>query len=471
MRKELKTRTERLMQVVGSLTRKTSVTNDMILNGNVETSCFELQENIVTKYIQCDLESIKQFQQKCSTLDLTIARVFEKRLIVYKDDDLHQFLGYMRAKYPQYGHKFDRIIVNHEINIDPLLFTFQLALPIFDDQIRSCQPQSKETLQYEERELEKLITKSSATFYNLLLVDKNGDVGKKARYNDGNSTPKPSHMKSMIFSTPPISYQALHRSERFVVCPKRISLMDDLGMKRNAATTNASASGVSASKLSAISENLILVTPVRNSSLKSIPATQSPLHNDKLDPLQLLHSMAIKPKARRINRKFLSSSLVQLKWPETKPDESNNELKIINEVPNFSSTLNGSIAELSDNISTNLMESRPQDNSHNQALARNISYNASPIALNSSDNIYDTKLKLTKTPSIRQQYTSLDEDGLNSLNVHRSPSGRIKSRYNLEGGERGDLIVSSLSAGKEEKDLVRKNLFFCVHFVFFLFKK
>lgn len=434
------------MQVVENLTRNTSISNEMLLSGNIEKSCYEFQENIVNKHIQCDLEALKRFQQNCNALDSTIGRVFEKRLVVYKDDNLHQFLGYMRTKHPQYGHKFDRIIVNHEINIDPLLFTFQLALPVFCDQIISCQPQTKQTLQYEEKELEKLVTKTSATFYNLLLVDKNDDAGKKLRYNDGNSTPKESQMKSMIFTTPPISYHAIHRSERFVVCPKRISLMDDFGIKRNATTANASMGGASGTKLTAISENVILVTPIRKSSVSSIVASLSPLHNDKFDPLHVLHSMANKQKTRRTNRKFLSSSLTQLKWPETKPDESNTELKIINEVPNFSSTLNCSIGELSANISTNLIESQSQD-SHDVHTTANISCNTSPNASNAADKM---KSKLTKPPLIRPHYAAVEEDELTSLNVHRSPSGRIHSRYKTECGERVDLLKASSSLAEKE---------------------
>lgn len=390
--KELSLRTKRMMQVVENLTARLPFTNDMILSGMVERHCFDMQQSIVTEYIKPDLMAVKEFQRQCASLESIIDKVFEKRTITYNEGDINRFVGYMREKYPEYSQKFHKIVSNCEINVDNLFFTFELAIPMILDYVSSYQPRSMVTLKYEQRETEQLLMEASATYYNVLKLEQNINFRQEMMSAARARSPKVSHMQALILATPPMNYSAVQSSERIAVGPKRISLSENFSGKRN--QPNAT------SKLSAIAENVVLMTPVCRSS-SSANTTGSPLcMNQTIDPIQMLRSIDKKKKNRKLNRKYLSSSLAQLKWPS---DDTANTMTnhLISPANEFSSTLNETIA----GMDTTAMVTQPQSSI------------ASPC--------YTSNQR-----SIRQHYTSFDDDEFNAPHMHRSPSGRIDARHN-----------------------------------------
>lgn len=398
--------------IIDDVTGNTTISSQMILSGVFESYCEDFQKSVIEKDIRVDLKTVKQFQEQCSILETAVSKVFEKREVEYKDEEIDQFLNEMRSQFPEYGYKFDKVILNHEIHIDRLLFTFDLALPMIMNRLTSFRPRSMETLQYEASGIEKLALKVSNTFFNLLMIDKR-IKGEEGELNTGVTTmSKPTQMKTKILATPPISFNALQRTERLAIQPKRISLIDDNGLN------NRSISGhnTMATKLTAINEDSILVTPLGLKSAKKFPLWPAP---DKLDPIKMLRTMKKQKKVRPPLRdpKFLSSTLSQLKWHEPQIGDAN-ESKISG-LPVLSSTL---IPGTPDAPGAECLDGP-------QATSSQLSTSTSP-AFNSSDTIYDVKPNSVKCTSIKHRYATLDEREINTTGLHMSPSGRIDSLFN-----------------------------------------
>lgn len=399
-----------MSQVVDKLISGLSLTHDIIVSGQFEQHCFAFQSNIVTTQIQPDIQRIKSFQRQCATLESLIDKVFEKRTITYRDDEIYRFVSYMRRQFPEFGYKFDKIVANREINVDHLFFTFELASPMIVEHVMAQPQRNVASLKYELGAVERLAQRSSATYYNLLKVERSVSLRHEGlldieRKRNIARTPRASQLQSMMLATPPMHYHAVQSAQRIPVCPRRISLSENIGGKRT--------DGVS--KLTAISENLVLLTPVHRPS--STPnTTVSPLRiGDAFDPTQILRSLEKKKKNRRPPRKFLSSSLARLKWP-------------------------------ADNVANSTVDS------NHPAATMDFSSTLNETSASEANGVADTTVTITGTPpsskatahlkrlSIRQHYKSLDGEEINSSYKHRSPSGRIDALYNKHDCDTNNLV-------------------------------
>lgn len=405
--KELSLRTSKMRQLIDKLTNGTDAGTELILDGSFERQCFDFQKHIVDMEIQPDLKKVKDFQQKCAKLESSIEKVFEKRTITYNEDAIYRFAAHMQYKYPELGNQFNRIIANREVIVDNLFVSFELIVPMIVEHVLACQPRSLASLKYELTAIDKLSQRVTSTYYNLMRVERLvGDRYERSNHRKEPHTPRASHLQSMILATPPMHYHAVQSAQRIPLCPKRISLSDNMANKRNQNQTTGGAS-----KLSVISENMILLTPVQKSS--STPnTTLSPMRTvgDPLNPLYLMQVLEQKKQKRRAPRKFLSSSLAQLKWSADETYHTNVAVtpQQIPDTPNFSSTLNE--------------PSTYYDGNH-LVVASDTNTHVSPVAEKSSNN----------RRNIRSNYNkSLNVSEIIEPQTHRSPSGRIDARYNNE---------------------------------------
>lgn len=436
-----------MKSLIDELTKKTSISSEMILNGAFETHCQKAHETTVENSIKLDLQLVKSFQEKCKGLEASIAKVFQKRTIEYKEEEIDRFLNFMRKTYPQHSFMFDKVIVNHQINVDNLFFTFELAIPLLLNHIATFQPPNMDILKYEAIGLDKLVTKASTIFNRLMMFDKQmaltlqEDEEKMIENGDGSLSATTSHLKTLFLATPPISYNALQRSRQLTICPKRISLMEDHGIGRNPGPSTGS-------KLSAISENLILTTPVssKTSSAKNVNHTMSPVGtSSKLDPLAMLRTIEKRNSKSRqplnANKRFLSSSLTQLKWQEQKTDETFNELKS-NLQPEFSSTL----ISATPSVPTDTLQ---------------LSYTSPAPDLSAT--VEDTKTAFRKHRAV-MQHLEYEERDKGPRDVHKSPSGRMDALYSSECDKKNLIKFKSYASRAQAIDKIevsRISVLFC----------
>lgn len=357
---------------------------------------------------------MKSFKDNTEMLDSRIARILETQTINYDIDDFNKFMVHMQKLQPTHYEDINKIVKNHQINLDKLFLTFDLALPLILSSVASFKPKSVDVLKFEIDGIEKLALTTNAMFHKVNVYDRklinyartDQDVfAEKMCNTTEQAATRNSHIKSLILATPPISYNAIKRTENAAQRAKRISMMEDHIVNVNKQT------GQTGKSLGTISEHLALMTPARVRSSNIHNTSLSPLRTgskNKLDPLVMLRTIEKKDKFRQ---PLGLKAKAQLKKDKQKPNET--MPNIIVTIPNFSSTI----------INTS------KDKCEQSVLSNLQSTISSPLR--------DITEQLNSTPSLTGRQSLLQhfasfEKSESDLDVKRSPSGRIEGRFSVE---------------------------------------
>lgn len=414
---ELKEKTLKIRITLDKLIENTSITSKNILHQNFNGNWKHVQNDIAENGIKPDLKHLKSFRLNCERLESKIGELFKKQTLTIDTGGLDRFTSGIEKLYPLQYRKLDKGIANHQFNLDQMLIAFGLALPLMMNQIQSYKPPNMDVLRYEANGIGKLTLSTKAIFQKVIVFDM--QMHSIIEHFDKIAEPKAiqdkvtHNMKTMILSTPPISYNALKRTENANVCSKRISLMGSQFLPRNIP------SNLSRRPLNSILENTmsrIDIKPNINTFLS--PNQNANLPRNKLDPLNMLKTIEKKDKFRQPNNRPKISEY-QLKFAQNqKPNET---IPTVLQPPKFSSTF---IQQNRNNESGNRIGG---DDTVNQ-----ISLNHTSSSLGNANNSNISINIIKRRHSLMQHFSSFDGCEMNTQYVNRSPSGRIEALIKTE---------------------------------------
>ncbi|XP_031630154.1 augmin complex subunit dgt6-like [Contarinia nasturtii] len=401
---QLKIKTDALHQLLKTVTINTNITPDNILHDKFTESWEHVQNDIIERGIQPDVERVTKFQNDCQKLEEKIDAIFEQQTIKFDRNALAAFSAHMQKQYPQLFHKFASIVENGHINLDHMLQALPLAIPSMLQLIESHKPRSVDAMAYESNRLRKISQKADEVLQRTLQLCEPTDCERKDHYSDIIVTPRFENIQSMILSTPTISHDAVQRAEGAAMKTKRLSLFDDVPYLRPA---------TSVMSVAPKTHNSILEESIRSGHKQFLSPTClfSKESKTKLDPMSILRSLTkkekkdknangnLKPKSMNLGLRFGLGGV-----GSNRPHELSKINDTMLSVPDFSSTLLNQSNEIKDTL-LNVNEQI------NTSLAKSIDKNGhSAITNNRKRNSFLTG----------DIFENSDRD------INSSPSGRIE---------------------------------------------
>lgn len=399
----MKEKTERLHKLLQKVTVNTNIKPENILHDKFTESWENVQNDIIDKGIQPDIERFMRFQNNCEILEEKVNSIFNQQTIKFDQHALARFSTEMQKQYPQMYHQLATIVDNGRINLDHILQALPLAIPSMLQAIESHKPRSLEAMAYESNRLKKISHKADELLQKTLQLSAPNDAEKKEiNFHDIQVAPQFESIQSMILSTPTISHDAIRRAECAAMQSKRISLLEDTYQLRSTiSTVNLTSKPLNSIMEESMSGQKQFLSPQRLFS-KELKA--------KLDPLAMLHSITKKEKKEKhlSNGNFkLKTMNFGLRFGQACSQHDNSKANdTILSVPDFSSTLL--------NQSNDIRDTQHSVNEQiNQSLARSADKNV-------------RKMRSLLAISVHEQS---DRD------INSSPSGRIEplviSKLNL----------------------------------------
>lgn len=433
---DLKLKTIALTALSENVVRCGKIDSKISLDNIFITKWIEIQKNFTHKELKHDMLRITRFQHNSEMLESRISALLETKVINWDMDNFSKFMVHIQKIHPNHYEEINKIVKNHQINLDKLCLIFDLTLPMILNYVTLFKPKSTDVLRYEINGIEKLANNTNGIFQKVMIYNQkitahiisDQDIFIENNFNSQDHTPaKNFHIKSLILATPPISYDAVQRSENAAFRGKRISIIEDMIGRQGPPIGNSK-------QLSTISENSLLVTPAkaRSNNLNSLISPLRSANKNRLDPLLTLRTIQKKDKFRQ---PLGFKTKTQLKKNKDKVNET--MPNIIVSKPNFSSTI--------------INSSKEKIEDDNQSVLNSMM--TSPLA-----DITDQQLNSTGTfvgkHSLLQHFASFEK---NESSVNRSPSGRIEGRFSTE--FECTVIASSVIKSCDKKKV--KILFFC----------
>lgn len=397
-------KTRELNTILDKAIANTNFTAANILVDEFLDSWMDVQSNIVENAIQPSIIQINTFYKLCEQLLSHIQTIFNSEKANYNAADLDAFIVNMQSMSPQNSQQILKIVSNGQLRIDRLLIAFQLAIPAMIQSIQSSRTRSMDVLSYESVYMHDLSHVASGIFQKALQLNitskadcSKHDVTTEQLVQSSMST----NFKSLILSTPPITYDAAKRLARLAIQTKRISLMDAEPIHMRATPMLRSIDEQSTHASNTINSTLANRNVFRAPFLPNAP---NETINKRLDPMRAL---------RAVNRKPNIGSPKRTKRPKSGHLDnlfSHQSNDTTMSIPDFSSTLIANEIKCnSHNISDHINMSMAKALS-TPTRAPNIDY-VSPIVAT------DHHIRRTQIASMRQSLTA---------DMNLSPSGHIE---------------------------------------------
>lgn len=408
---QIKTKTEKLYKLLENVIANTSITPQNILIDKFAERWEELHNDIMERGVEPDMQRLMRFQDDCHKLEEKIGAIFEQHSLKFDENALATFSMEMRKLHPEQQHQqISNIVENGRINLENLLQTFRLALPLIQQSIACYKPRSIEAMTYESNQLQKLSQKSNDLLQRILKINSESINVEQSPAKLGPTycvAPAFEHIQSMILTTPTISHDIIRRAECAAIQSKRLSLLEDAYQSRPTMLFH------NARPLNAISEESRNNSQCVDQKLFASPArlTNNKESKSKLDPMAMLSTISKKMKME----KHVASSAFR-------PRAMNFGLQTGNGILECSRT-NDTILSVPDFSSTLLNQSTSHDQSKSEQKIRSF-MNNSDHDLNSSPSgrlepLVSSKIQCSGVKPIKE----LDEKDWNEQIV----SCRIKS--------------------------------------------
>lgn len=399
-------KTRLLQEVLDKCVASTSITSENILCDDFLSNWEHVQTDVIVNIIKPSVDRTLSLAKMCDQLVNQIHSSFDSEKVAYTTSDLCAFGVNMQSKQPQYYQQMSEIVTNGQLRMDRLLHAFRLAAPLMLRSIGMQRARSLDVLLYESRYMQELSLLVSSVLQKAFQLSVASETGCAERCMASDSLVRQSmviDLKSLILSTPPVTYDASKRQTKSAIHTKRISLMDaapvqmrSIPMLRPIAEQPSRAGGDADATLTAGSAFRAPATPT---SAASEPTTS------RLDPLRML---------RNVHRTGLTGSPKRVRQTLQRSNDlsasvcsRSNETGI--SVPDFSSTL----------IGTHVND-KPYDlsNQINLSIAKAL---GSPVCAASAE---------FASPSgilSRMRHVQLDSTLRSGMtNISLSPSGRIE---------------------------------------------
>lgn len=294
---QIKAKTEKLYKLLVSVIANTSITPQNILSDKFAERWQELHNDIIERGVEPEMQRLMQFQDDCHKLEEKIGAIFEQHTLKFDENALATFSMEMRKLHPQQQQQVSNIVENGRINLDNLLQTFRLALPMIQQSIACYKPRSIEAMTYESNQLQKLSQKSNDLLQRILQINESINVEQSPAKLGPTYCVAPAfeHIQSMILTTPTISHDIIRRAECAAIQSKRLSLLEDAYQSRptmlfhNARPLN-SISEESRNNSQCIDQKRF-ASPARLANIKE--------SKSKLDPMAMLSTISKKQKMEK----------------------------------------------------------------------------------------------------------------------------------------------------------------------------
>lgn len=411
MKTDIKKRTQNLMELLKNLTANTNITPNDILNDNLNEKWEETQQDVIEFGVKPDMQKIVKFQKECDRFEEKICEIFKQQTVIFDVDNLNSFSMRMQQMFPQYADQMSSLVMNGRINMDNMFLAFQLAAPVILQSIEMFKPISAEALLYESQCLGQLQQKLIELLQQATQSIELNEAGAiESGEGEIRRTEISENIRSLILSTPTISYDAIKRSEKAGLQPKRISLIENANYLRSDSNIMVKPR-IGARPLVSILEASMAVGQTSSLSLPNASMTKN-----KFDPLKLMQSIK---KRGRIQPKTNVKAVHRLHFGLMDETRSNDTVL---SVPEFSSTLLEHSTDL-----------------------QNHSFGRLSTASDENGNANDNRIPVLNSPSmnpgmkrsLRSQFGN-ENDG---YSVNRSPSGCIEP---LVASERSRPTIASL---------------------------
>lgn len=332
----------------------TNITRENILCDEFLDSWTDVQLNIIENAIEPSIMEVHTFQTKCDQLVNHIQTAFNSEKAMFNATDLNAFAVNMQSLEPQYYQHMAQIQSNGQLRMDRLLQAFRLAVPFMMRSVETQKTRSIDVLQYESDYMHNLSLLANNIFQKALQLNIEAEIGHD-RYEPIVDPMVRNSMlidfKSLVLSTPPISYDASKRPAKSAIQTKRISLMDTEPAHMRSIPMLQSLADRSMALNKDADQTLVNRSMFR---MPTMPNAPSETVNKRLDPMRLLRAVNRKPhigspkRAKPVLQQFgHSASMI-----------STNDTAL--SVPDFSSTLIGNEAKdtshhnLSDHINMSM---------------------------------------------------------------------------------------------------------------------
>lgn len=296
---QIKAKTEKLYKLLENVIANTNITPQNILCDKFAERWEELHNDIMERGVEPDMQRLAQFQDDCHRLEQKIGAIFEQHTLKFDENALATFAMEMRKLHPQQQHQqMSNIVENGRINLDNLLQTFRLALPLIQQSIECYKPRSIEAMTYESNQLQKLSQKSNDLLQRILQI--NSESIKVEQSPEKSvpmycAAPAFEHIQSMILTTPTISHDVIRRAECAAIQSKRLSLLEDAYQSRPTMLYH------NARPLNSISEESRNTSQCVDQKLFASPARlcNNKEAKSKLDPMTMLSTITKKTKVEK----------------------------------------------------------------------------------------------------------------------------------------------------------------------------
>lgn len=292
---QIKAKSDKLHKLLENAIANTSITSENILRDKFAERWEELHNDILKRGIEPDMQRLMQFQDDCHKLEEKIGAIFEQQTLKFDENALATFSMEMRKLHPeQYQQMSWNIVENGRINLDNLLQSFRLALPLIQQSIACYKPRSIEAMAYESNQLQKLSQKSNDLLQRIQQINCESigvDQSPEKLAPMYCAAPAFEHIQSMILTTPTISHDVIRRAECAAIQSKRLSLLEDAYQPRPTMLVHG------ARPLNSISE----VSRNNSHCDQKLFASPARLFNNKeskskLDPMAMLSTITKKTK-------------------------------------------------------------------------------------------------------------------------------------------------------------------------------
>lgn len=291
----IQAKTRDLNIILDKIIVNTNITAENILFDEFLDSWMDVQSDIVENAIQPGIIEINAFYMQCEQLLSRIQSIFNSEKVTYNTADLNTFIAFMQSMSSQNSPQILKIVSNGQLRMDRLLIAFQLAIPGMMQSIQSSKTRNMDVLLYESVYMHDLSQFASGIFQKALQLNiklkadcPKHDVTTEQLVQSSMST----NFRSLILSTPPITYDAAKRSARLAVQAKRISLMDaePIHMRAMSMLRNIDEQPTNPS-------NIINSTLTNRSVFRApfLPNVPSEAMNKRLDPMRALRAVNRKP--------------------------------------------------------------------------------------------------------------------------------------------------------------------------------
>lgn len=309
----------------------TNITKENILYDEFLDSWTEVQLDIIENAIEPSIMQVNAFQKKCDQLVSIIQTDNEK--VFFSASDLNAFAVKMQSLEPQYYQQMAQIQANGQLRSDRLLEAFRLAIPHMIRSIESQKIRSMDVLLYESDYMHNLSQLANNIFQKALQLNIEADLGEDKYEPIVDPLVRGSLLidfKSLLFSTPPVSYNAAKRPGKTSIQTKRISLMDaePAHMRSIPMLQSLTERSMAGNKDQSHVNRSVFRVP-------TMPNAPSETANKRLDPMRLLRAVNRKPhigspkRSRPVLQQFDHSASMICSQP--------NDTAL--SVPDFSSTL------------------------------------------------------------------------------------------------------------------------------------